>query len=252
MARIELRDVTIYIQDGLSGSALLTANGSQNDTTININTVNLNTTDTDLVPVGARFYLPGETVNTVHTVTARDPSANGPTTCITFTPALGAGSYNTGNSENAVTFINQRIEVKLGEGNLTYSEKKEYEYLRDRGNLDTVKEGDEQPVEVSLEFVYEYVRSQSGQAITPVEAIKGINAAAEWVSSSSDLCEPYAVDMLLKHCVPCGTDYDEDILLPDFRWESLDYDLGAATISVSGQCNVSNATVTRSDDAECA
>ena len=88
--------------------------------------------------------------------------------------------------------------------------------------------------------------------ITPVEAIKGINAASEWVSSSSDLCEPYAVDMLLKHCVPCGTDQDEDILLPDFRWESLDYDLGAATISVSGQCNVSNATVTRSDDAECA
>jgi hypothetical protein len=43
MARIELRDVTIYIQDGLSGTATLTANGSQNDTTLNINTVVLNT-----------------------------------------------------------------------------------------------------------------------------------------------------------------------------------------------------------------
>jgi len=251
MARIELRDVTIYVQDGLAGTATLSANGSQNDATININNVVLNTTVNDQVPVGARLYLDGETVNTVHTVTARDPSSN-TTTCVTISPVLGAGSYNSGNSENAVTFINQRIEVKVGEGNVTYSEKKEYEYLRDRGNLDTVKEGDEQPVEVSLEFVYEYVRASSGEDVTPVDAIKGINNASEWVSSSADLCEPYAVDMLLKHCVPCGTDEDEDVLLPDFRWEQLDYDLGAATISVSGQCNVSNATVTRSNDAECA
>jgi hypothetical protein len=250
MARIEMRDVTVYIQDGLAGTAVLTSNGTANDTTINIGTVNLNTTVTDQVPVGARLYLDGETTNTVHTVTARDP-ASATTTCVTISPALGPGSYNSGNSENAVTFINQRIEIKVGEGNVTFSESKEYEYLRDRGNLDTVKEGDEQPIEVSMEFVYEYVRASSGQDVTPVDAIKGINNASEWVSSAADLCEPYAVDVLLKHCVPCGTDEDEDILLPDFRWESLDYDLGAATIAVSGQCNVSSATVTRSTDAEC-
>lgn len=251
MARIELRDVTIYIQDGLSGTAVLSANASQNDATINIGTVVLNTTDTDLVPVGARLYMDGESVNTVHTVTARDPASTSPTTCVTITPVVGAGSYNSGNSENAVTFINQRLEVSIGEGNLTFTESKEYEYLRDRGNLDTVKEGDEQPISVELEFEFEYIRSESGQDITPVEAIKGINAASEWVSSATDACEPYAVDILLKHCVPCGSDQDQDILLPDFRWESLDYDFEAATIAVSGQCNVSNATITRSDDSEC-
>jgi len=251
MARIELRDVTIYLQDGLAGTATLTANGTQNDTTININTVVLNTTTTNLVPVGARLYLAGETANTVHTVTARDPAGSGPTTCVTITPALGAGSYNSGNSENAVTFINQRLEVNIGEGNMTWTETKEYEYLRDRGNLDTVKEGDEQPVSLSLEFVYEYVRTQSGKTITPVDAIKQLGEASEWVSSSSDLCEPYSIDILAKHCVPCGTDYDEDILFVDFRWETLDYDLQAATIAVSGQCNVSAPTITRSDDTEC-
>jgi len=245
MARIELRDVTVYVQDGLSGSALLTANGTANDTTININTVVLNTTTTNLVPIGGRFYLPGETTNTVHTVTARNPAAAGPTTCVTFTPALGAGSYNSGNSENAVTFINQRLEVKIGEGNLTWTEAKEYEYLRDRGNLDTVKEGDEQPVEMSLEFVYEYIKSESGTSITPVDALKNVGYASEWVSTSADLCEPYCIDILAKHCVPCGTDEDEDVLFNDFRWEGLDYDLQAATISVSGRCNVSDPTVTR-------
>lgn len=251
MARIEMRDVTIYIQDGLSGSAVLSANASQNDTTININTIVLNTTDTDLVPVGARLYLAGETANTVHTVTARTPTSNSPTTCVTITPALGAGTYNSANSNNAVTFIAQRIEVSIGEGNLTWSETKEYEYLRERGDLDTVKEADEQPVEMSMEFVYEYVKTESGQTITPVDALKQAGEAEEWVTSSSDACEPYAVDILAKHCVPCGTDQDEDVLFVDFRYESLDFDMGEATISVSGRCNVSEPTVTRSDDAEC-
>jgi hypothetical protein len=251
MARIEMRDVTIYLQDGLAGTALLTSNGTANDTTLNINTVVLNTTTTNLVPVGARLYLAGETANTIHTVTARTPTSNGPTTNIVITPALGAGSYNSANSENAITFINQRIEIQIGEGNMTWTETKEYEYLRERGDLDTVKEADEQPVELSLEFVYDYIKTQSGQTITPVDALKQSGEASEWVSSSSDLCEPYCVDILAKHCVPCGSDEDEDVLFTDFRYESLDYDLNEATIAVGGRCNVSEPTVTRSTDAEC-
>jgi len=183
-------------------------------------------------------------------VTARDP-ADGTTTCVTITPVVGAGSYNSGNAEGAVTFINQRIEINVGEGNLTWTEAKEYEYLRNRGDLDTVKEADEQPVEMSMEFVYDYVKTQSGQTITPADALKAQGEASEWVSTSSDLCEPYCVDILAKHCVPCGTDEDEDVLFVDFRYESLDYDVGEATVAVSGRCNVSEPTVTRSTDTEC-
>jgi hypothetical protein len=252
MARIEMRNVTIYIQDGLAGTGVATNNSTANDTTMNVGTVVLNTTDPDLVPVGARFIVAGETAATVHTVTAREPSGNSPTTCVTFTPALGAGTYNSANSNNAITFQAQRVEVKIGEGNLTWSESKEYEYLTDRGSLDTVKEGDDQPVEMSLEFVYEYIKTQSGQDITPVDAVKKTGEASEWVSSSSDLCEPYAVDIRALHCVPCGTDHDEDIIFTDFRYESLDFDMGEATISVSGRCNVVEPTITRSDNSECA
>jgi len=251
MARIEMRDVTIYIQDGLAGSGNLSANGTLNDVTLNINTVVLNTAVTDAVPIGARLYLDGETANTVHTVTARVPDSVNTTNSINITPVLGAGTYNSGNAEGAITFINQRIEIQVGEGNLTWTEAKEYEYLRERGDLDTVKEADEQPVEMSMEFVYEYIKTQSGQTITPVDALKQQGEAAEWVSSSSDLCEPYCVDVLAKHCVPCGTDEDEDVLFTDFRYEGLDFDTGDATIAVSGRCNVSEPTVTRSTDAEC-
>lgn len=251
MARIEMRDVTIYIQDGLAGSGNLSANGTANDVELEVETIVLNTTTTNLIPVGARLYIDGETANTVHTVTARVPTDAGPTTNITVTPMLGDGSYNSGNAEGGITFIYQRIEVNVGEGNLTWTEAKEYEYLLNRGDLDTVKEGDEQPVEMSMEFVYDYIKTESGQSITPVDALKQRGEASEWVSSSDDLCEPYAVDILAKHCVPCGTDQDEDVLFVDFRQESLDYDVDEATVAVSGRCNVSEADVTRSDDAEC-
>ena len=251
MARIELRNVTIWIQDGLSGSAALTNNSSSGDTTINVGSVVLNTDDTDLVPVGARLYLAGETTNTVHTVTARDPASTSPTTCVTITPALGAGTYNSANTTNAITFLPQRVEVKIGEGNLTWSEKKEYTYLTDRGNLDTVKEGNDQPVEMSLEFVYDYVKTTSGQDITPVDALKQVGEASEWVTSATDQCEPYAVDIRALNCVPCGTEKDEDVLFIDFRYESLDFDMSAATIAVNGKCNVTEPRITREDSVDC-
>jgi hypothetical protein len=250
MARIELRDVTIYLEDGFSGTAVIEeATPTDADLDMDVNTVNTTNTTAEIAVVGGRFTVNTANSTTIYTITGTTETAN-ETTNIEFTPALATANQIPAVSD-VITFLPQRLEVKIGEGNLTYSEKKEYEYLRDRGNLDTVKEGDEQPVEVSLEFVYEYLRSSSGGDITPVDALKQIGEASDWISSSSDLCEPYAIDMRAKHCVPCGTDEDEDVLLQDFRWESLDYDLQSATIAVAGKCNVSDATVTRSTDTEC-
>jgi hypothetical protein len=352
MARIELRDTTIYIQDGLSGSATVEeATPGATDTDVDINTVVLNSTITTLVPVGARFTVNTANNVTTYTVTARygvneqvtvniddassggnftltfggDTTANiaydaassvveselealtaigannvsvtggpGPTTdwVIEFVGTLrgtdvgavtGDGSNLTGGStvvtitvtvpgdtntitnveftpawgtyppstSDVVTFISQRIEVKIGEGNISWTEAKEYEYLLDRGDLDTVKEGDEQPLEVSLEFVYEHITTGTGEDITPVDALKQQNEASEWVSSSSDLCEPYAIDMIVMHCVPCGSEEDEQTVFSDFRYESLDFDLSEATIAVSGRCNVSEATPTRGTMGDC-
>src|SRR5690606_24672407 len=114
-----------------------------------------------------------------------------------------------------------------------------------------VREGQEQPVEVELNFVFEYVTPESGQAITPVDALNQEGEASEWVSSSDDLCEPYAVDIYALHCVPCGTDEDQDFLFSDFRWESLDYSIQDAAIAVSGRCNISRVTSTRDDFGLC-
>lgn len=243
MARIELRDATVYIQDGLSGTATINeATPAANDTDADIITPVLNTANTSLVPVGARFTVntAGNTSN--YTVTARTPTDTAPTTNITFSPVWGV---NTPANADVITFIPQRIAVKIGEGNLTYTESKEYEYLLDRGNLDTVKEADQQPVDVSIDFVYEHVTTGTSEDISVVDALKQSGSANEWVSSSSDLCEPYSVDIVVDHVTPCGSTENELTTLGDYRYESLEFDLSEATISTSGRCNLVEATVSR-------
>ena len=244
MARIDLRDCTIRLKDGLTGVCnIAEVTPGVNDTDVDVNTVVLvGPTATDLIPVGARFTVTG--VDTVFTVLTRTPADAGPTTNITFTPAWG--SVNTPSQNDSITFQSQRLDITIGEGNLTYTEAKEYEYLKNRGVLDTVREGEDQPVDVSLEFAYEFVTTGTGEEITPVDAVKQIGSASEWVSSSSDLCEPYAVDIEVDRSLSCGSTEDETTILVDFRYESLEYSLQDATISVSGKCNVTDATVTRS------
>jgi hypothetical protein len=243
MARIQLRDTNIYIQDGLSGTAAINdaGVGASGETTLTINTVVLNSTVTTLVPVGARFTIAGETGSPIHTVTARTPTSTGPTTNVVFTTATAGGVANLA----VLTFLPQRITVSIGDGDLTWTENREMIYDLDRDLLDTVRLGAEQPLEIDLAFTFEYVTTESGQAITPVDAIKQLNEASEWVSSSSDLCEPYAVDIFVVHCVPCGTDQDQDFTFTDFRWESLDYSIQDASIAVSGRCNITDAATTR-------
>jgi hypothetical protein len=139
----------------------------------------------------------------------------------------------------------EELEIKIGDGNLTYDEKRTIEYTKDRGVLDEVREGDEEPMDVSLDFQWEYLR---GSSPTPTveEAIKGIGLAASWVSSDSDTCRPYAVDLVILNLPsPAGCGDQEVITLPDFRWESMPHDPRAGTVSVSGKCNATQATVVR-------
>jgi hypothetical protein len=139
------------------------------------------------------------------------------------------------------------IEVKIGDGNLTYKESRPIQYELDKGRLDTVREGDEVPVDVSLGFNWEWIKSDGSELATPVEVLKKEGAASAWVTSSSDACEPYCVDLEVTLAPRCsdGTK-GEVILLSDFRYEDLSFDLKAGQISCSGKCNITKATTTRS------
>lgn len=227
--------------DGGTGTAPVAT-----DTTLSVTSVVTNEDLTTVIPVGARFTIAGEAVATVHVVTGRTPStfpATAATTAIVFSPALGAAttSYATG---AVLTFAPQEVEVKVGEGDLKWTEADQYTYDLDRGLLDTVRKGDDQPMDLSLNFTFDQIKSGTGEVITPIEALKGNGNASEWVTSSADPCEPYSVDLLVEDVRPCGSTNSRDYLFPDFRSEKRDYDIKNAAIAVSGKCNALEPTIT--------
>jgi hypothetical protein len=212
------------------------------DTTMDVASVVLNTADTDLVPVGARFKMAGETAaTTVHVVTARTPAAEGPTTAITFAPALGAGTYADG---GVLTFQAQELEVKLGDGEAKWSKKREIVYDMDRDRLDTVRQGKDVPLDFEMSATWEHVRTGTGEQITPTDALDGVGGASEWVSTGSE-CEPRAVDVAIVHEPECGAAQKETYLFPDFRYEDESFDIKNASIAIKGKCNVVEPTITR-------
>jgi hypothetical protein len=139
----------------------------------------------------------------------------------------------------------QSIDVRLGSGTLTWSEKRNMVYTMDRGNLYGVREGDEVPMDVKLEFMWESIKG-TGSVPSIEDALKRQGAAAAWVSVDTDACNPYAVNMVVDYIPNCpGTVARELITLEDFRWESLDHDLKAGTVSISGKCNTKQANILR-------
>jgi len=138
------------------------------------------------------------------------------------------------------------ITVKIGEGNLTYTEAQAREYILDRGQLSNVRNGDDTPLEVSFDFVWEYITASSGGTETVEDALKQVGEASSCVSTDTDECNPYAVDLIFEFTPTPSTCGDkETITFPDFRWESLEHDAQAGQISVSGKCNVTSPTVVR-------
>jgi hypothetical protein len=197
-------------------------------------------TDTDVAALTAAdvdLTGTGPTVGSVLTNTG------GTTWELTFTPAIQSGEVPI--DDAVITFLAQQLEIKIGDGNVTYTENTNYDYDLDRGVLDTVREGDQAPMDVNLDFVYEYITTGTGETITPMDAIKQKGGAANWYNSSADPCEPYAVDIEVVYTPPCGGAEIETTLFPDFRADSKEVDLGEASISVSGRCNALEPTVTR-------
>lgn len=143
----------------------------------------------------------------------------------------------------------QSCTVKIGEGNLTWTERKNIEYTLDGGTIDEVREGDEVPVDVTISAVWEYVTSSTGGSsgqTTLIDAIKGTGSASDWVSSDSDICRPYAVDIQIVYTPDCAGSIVETILLADFRYEQIDFDLRGGTFQVTGKCNITEPAITLS------
>lgn len=231
----DLKNATISIHDGFSGIAAvnLMAGYMAGATTIIIDGY------TGQVPVGVQFYI-GTDETHVYTV-ASTLETGGDTTSLTFTPGLATTA-----ADNAVvTFLPRTLTIKVGEGNLTFNEKNNMEYKRDRGILSTVRKGDEEPLEVSFEFWWEFLKASTGKTPSIEDVLKKRGEAASWLTTSSDTCEPYCVDIVILYTPPCTSEDLEKIELKMFRWETLNHDLKQGMLSCSGKCNVKEATISR-------
>lgn len=240
MSTIDLKHATIYLEDGYAGStgeldALINhmAGYMVGATSVAIDTL------AGVVTVGDRFQITGETDLPVHVITGKTDTL-GVTVSFTFTPALTAVV-----ADNApIIWLPHQLEIDIGDGNCTYDESRTMEYKLNRGNLDSVREGDQVPMDVKIDANWEFLRSASGENVTIEEALKGVGAASTWITSDSDTCQPYSVNVIIDYIPPCA-DKRETITLPDYRYEKLSHDPKAGTISTSGKCNATQATVVR-------
>jgi hypothetical protein len=180
------------------------------------------------------------------TVTPSTVNPGGSTRQITFTPIIMTAS-GIPSDDAVITFSGRTLEIKIGTGNLTYDEKRTMDYTLNRGDLDTVREGDQVPMDVKFDFIWEFLTAP-GTDLTPTieDVLKKRGVAANWTSSSADPCEPYAVDIEIEYDPPCGGVQEEIIVLPDFRQESLAHDIKAATVAATGKCNATQAVDSRS------
>ena len=138
------------------------------------------------------------------------------------------------------------VEIKIGEGNFTWTERIEREYELNRGTLDTVRNGDEAPMEVRFDFKWDFIKAKVPDTVPTIEeALKQIGKASTWTTTSADACEPYSVDIELENDPDCTGEQREIITFPDFRHEELSHDLRNASISCTGRCNATLPTIVR-------
>lgn len=239
MAQIDLRHAKIYFIDGFTKiGAINEPTPANSDTSFGIDGV------TGILPIGLTFTVVGSTRR--YTIT--DVVGGATPTEITFSPPLATADGIP--LDNAViTFGPNILEVKIGEGNLTFEEKRNINYVREKKSIDNgfVMTGDDEPMDVSLDFIWEFLSSEDGNPPTPKEALTKTGPAASWVTSGGDKCEPYATDIEVIYEPPCEGVPGERILLSEFRWESLSQDLKAATIGAKGKCKVLLAIANRED-----
>lgn len=236
MSVIDLKKCTVRFKDGYTGPAGSHAVNNMAGYALGATTM-LVDGFTGAVATYDFFTVVGSTAN--HQISAHTETLSN-TTSITFSPGLTGAVL-----DNAViTILSHRLIIKVGEGNATWTEKHAREYKLDRGELDDVRDGDQEPLELKIEMSWEFLKAQTDEPPTPVDVLKKTGQASAWITSDPDTCKPYSIDVEIEYVPPC-TGNTEIYLFPYFRYEQLDFDLKAATISMSGKCNVLEPTITR-------
>lgn len=265
MAQIDIKECTIKIWDGTPSTATLDSTNVDADLTFTTKSthhgskvVSVALVDPSAVSQPLTISVTNEAISVslatdaggaitstaaeIKTAIEADADANALVTVALET--AGAGVVE---AIAATNLVGQKsMTVTIGEGNLTYSEKRPVEFTLDRGIIDTVRLADEEPMDVSLDFTWEFLSSATGDTVpTLEEAFKKTGLASTWVSSSTDPCQPYSLDIEVLNNPVCGSVESEIITIEEFYWENLDHDLRDGSVSISGRANRKYATLAR-------
>ena len=240
MGQIDLKYATLTVQDGtlIAGAVNLIGGYTTGATTMIINGLPASTVLTD----GTPFTVAGETGGPIHTITAH-AETSGVTTSITFVPGLASAVADSA----VLTFGPNQLTLHIGEGDLTWTEHRNIIYQLDRGLLYFTRLGDQVPTDVSFEFIWDFLTSnvEGNEPPTMKEALTQKGACSGWLSSASDKCQPYAVNIVINYVPPCPGVDREIITIQDFRYEELDHSTKDAKISTKGKANVQEVTSVR-------
>lgn len=238
MPMIDLKNCTIRLRDGYSEAGAINNGGgySIGATTIVVDNI------TGIIPPSAIFTMASKERNEYTVVSTVETAGN--TTSIIFAPGL----VEAVNDDEVFNVGGRSLNIKVGEGNCTWSEKKAREYKKDRGLLDQVRNGDQDPMDVSIQLMYEELTSMSTVDTPTVEdVLKRRGNASDWVNAqTNDVCTPFAVHIEILHNPAGCTVFEKELVrLPYFRYEDLPHDPKAGTISMTGKCNATEAIVSR-------
>jgi hypothetical protein len=148
----------------------------------------------------------------------------------------------------------KELTIKFHEGTLNFTENYNWEYVRDRGELDSTRHGDQEPMSVNFNAQFDYFKGPGFHGDAGIsDALNGVGEADDWVGSDDRTgyeCEPYCVDLVVLNapvCVGSVTNPHEDIVLPRFRPTTIEYDVAEGSISVTGECNAVRPESTRKE-----
>ena len=148
--------------------------------------------------------------------------------------------------KNALFILRDRganfIEINVGEGSLTYSEVRELNVVKDRGELDKIREGEEQTMPVEFTFIWEFITADAGDPPTIEDVLKN---RAGWLSASLDPDDPFCVNIQVVYTPECAEVAREIITLREFHYSDLAHAIKDGTVAVKGLCNDTEALIQR-------
>lgn len=133
------------------------------------------------------------------------------------------------------------LTIKIDEGNFNFTIKHPTFVVMNRGKIDSRKDGDETPTELTFgikveQFKYDYVDS----GISVYDALHGGGgaAAAGWISV--DECGPFSVDIEFRMKNPCNPAQYEQLIFRKFHSEQEQFaeNAEANTLQVQGNALV--------------